>query len=163
MGIYPWLLVVAGSVLSSYFVTDLRNATGAFWTTSRQLKGRPPFRGSFPGGTQEFWKMAMLDRIRFIGGTDSKKGLFFRAKFQGISPENMASNMVQYLQWIGSWRSPIEEILTPKILWNLTLTSLTFWWSEFSSFETETWRHGFSNSHIHSDCDDMWWMRCFFG
>jgi hypothetical protein len=47
-----------------------------------------------------------------ISGTDllevptKKKGLLFRAKFQGISPPNMAWNMVQYLHfWVPKFPS----------------------------------------------------------
>ena len=34
-------------------------------------------------------------------------GLFFRPKFQGISPENMAQNMVLRTSILGSWVIPI--------------------------------------------------------
>ena len=55
--------------------------------------------------------MGMTQDPRLIGGTDSiyMFGLFFRPKFQGISPQHMAWQMVlTYLDIKGSWRSPID-------------------------------------------------------
>jgi hypothetical protein len=70
-------------------------------------------------------------RYRFHRKKAYFSGLNFREYPQKIWPKIWYSTSNESDPGI-----PIEEILTPKILWNLTFTSLTFWWSDFSSFET---------------------------
>ena len=64
-------------------------------------------------------------------------GLFFRPKFQGISPENMAKHMVRLRTSIlGSWNSHIKEEFWSLVMWFFFCLEMAGWcrlWVDESS------------------------------